>query len=272
MSASPQPEFATTTSTSSTNTTAPLILRESILHGILLAVIGIVGVEGARSGSPVWPSVAAATLIISLAVSLARFIGELIYSHRGNRRYTTLGVNEDIEEVEEEEAEQNDELVDIESTPSQVTATASAANASLSASASAAAAAGARAAERVYREATTLGFSSDDASAMAAIAFAVAEEATVNNRRRLSMTTNTTTTTGGIELPLPAFPWIGVATSTSTSTSTSPSSLKACTICFEPYKKGVLCRALVCAHTYHDACLRKWLAVKPICPECRTHV
>ena len=269
--ASPQPVGVIR---NNTTTTPPLILRESLLHGILLACIGIVGVQGARSGSPVMPSIAAATLIISLAVSLARFVGEFIYSrHRGHRQYITLGVNqeeEEVGEVEDFEEENASEAVDFATTTGSAAAAATAA----------ASEAGARAAGRVYREATTLGFSSDDASAMSAIAFAVAEEATVNNRRFTLTNTNTSIQqSSGSELPLPAFPWIGVtpsatasAATASVTTLTTPPSQPTCTICFEPYRKGVLCRALICAHTYHDVCLRKWLSVKPICPECRTHV
>ena len=44
-----------------------------------------------------------------------------------------------------------------------------------------------------------------------------------------------------------------------------------CTICLEPLVDHTT-RELQCAHTFHEACIHTWLAIKPECPNCRTGV
>ncbi|KAJ4724431.1 RING/U-box superfamily protein [Melia azedarach] len=43
-----------------------------------------------------------------------------------------------------------------------------------------------------------------------------------------------------------------------------------CGVCQEEMEKGEEGRAMDCMHTFHDACILKWLKIKNTCPLCRT--
>lgn len=46
-----------------------------------------------------------------------------------------------------------------------------------------------------------------------------------------------------------------------------------CAVCLDPFTPGLdLTRSLPCGHTFHSACLLRWLSQKLACPVCRTHV
>ncbi|XP_078438339.1 RING-H2 finger protein ATL56-like [Wolffia australiana] len=44
-----------------------------------------------------------------------------------------------------------------------------------------------------------------------------------------------------------------------------------CAVCLESFREGDRCRALPrCGHSFHRACVDRWLVVAPLCPVCRT--
>ena len=43
----------------------------------------------------------------------------------------------------------------------------------------------------------------------------------------------------------------------------------ACAICLEPYEPGERLRTLPCVHSFHAACVDRWLGISGLCPECR---
>ena len=46
-----------------------------------------------------------------------------------------------------------------------------------------------------------------------------------------------------------------------------------CVICHEGFKLGaVTCRLPGCTHTYHAQCIGEWLAIKALCPLCKSEV
>jgi len=45
--------------------------------------------------------------------------------------------------------------------------------------------------------------------------------------------------------------------------------IKECTICIDDYKVGNIVRQLKCSHTFHQACIDKWLTTNKMCPNCR---
>lgn len=45
-----------------------------------------------------------------------------------------------------------------------------------------------------------------------------------------------------------------------------------CTICLEACKPGDMLRKLPCGHTYHQACIDRWLTTKAACPVCQKQI
>jgi len=45
-----------------------------------------------------------------------------------------------------------------------------------------------------------------------------------------------------------------------------------CPICFEIFKKGIICIKLQCNHIYHSTCIKKWFKNNNTCPKCRYKV
>lgn len=45
---------------------------------------------------------------------------------------------------------------------------------------------------------------------------------------------------------------------------------KECVVCWAGYEVGASVCELRCAHIFHRACIQKWMAVKRLCPLCRT--
>lgn len=45
---------------------------------------------------------------------------------------------------------------------------------------------------------------------------------------------------------------------------------KSCTICFENFKAMHSCITLKCCHTFHSACIRRWIDMSWCCPVCRS--
>ena len=47
---------------------------------------------------------------------------------------------------------------------------------------------------------------------------------------------------------------------------------EACGVCLSPFEEGDELRTLPCLHHFHSSCVDRWLALKPLCPECRCSV
>lgn len=237
------------------------VSRVALAHGALLVTITVAGIIGGAS-SPIWPATAMATLLLSFAVSLARFVGEVAYGRSG-RAYAQLESSgsglpdeaprdaaDDVDDADNEEDEE--ESIDGVSFES-----ASAAQVS-----------------RAYRLAAALGLDPEETDAL--VASMIADAATAAAAAH-SISSDSRV---GRELPLPSFIWkksnSGAISNDDNcsvnATAVSPAQLPSCAICFEAFAVGDTCRALVCAHTYHDGCLARWLSFKQFCPECRTEI
>ena len=46
-------------------------------------------------------------------------------------------------------------------------------------------------------------------------------------------------------------------------------SLRACSICLEPWAEGAEVTTLPCLHRYHSECIKEWLARNASCPVCK---
>jgi hypothetical protein len=45
-----------------------------------------------------------------------------------------------------------------------------------------------------------------------------------------------------------------------------------CTVCFCGMEKGEIIIILPCSHTFHDGCLKEWLAKEKVCPLCKREI
>lgn len=45
-----------------------------------------------------------------------------------------------------------------------------------------------------------------------------------------------------------------------------------CSICLETYREGDTTAALPCSHSFHAACAKQWLSLRPECPTCRATI
>jgi hypothetical protein len=241
---------------------ATFVSRGALAHGALLMTITAAGIIGGNS-SPIWPATAVATLLLSLAVSLARFVGEVAYGLSGRayeqleRSGSSAGADEapgnaadDIDDEDDEDEEEPRAGATFESASAvQVT--------------------------RAFRLAGALGLGPEETDALVASMIADAAAAATAGHSAISGSRV------GRELPLPSFLWKKSnsgdvsgrgAAGGSVNDKASPTQLPSCAICFEAFAAGDTCRALVCAHTYHDSCLARWLSFKQFCPECRTEI
>jgi hypothetical protein len=57
-----------------------------------------------------------------------------------------------------------------------------------------------------------------------------------------------------------------------TSSSGSQPTTASCSICMDDIAQGQAVRALRCAHSFHAACVNRWLRSNNTCPVCREHV
>ena len=59
---------------------------------------------------------------------------------------------------------------------------------------------------------------------------------------------------------------VAAQTAATSSTATAP---RACSICMDGIEAGQAARGLACGHSFHTACITRWLRRSSTCPDCR---